>query len=99
MTNHVFSDKARWVFTWLFFIVSNSLPFSSFVEKPSLRGITKGNINPISRSSLMKYMHLVAEEMYKNIARVMPKLFGIIFDGWSDNGNNDTDFLFVNRIC
>ena len=74
--------KARNTYVWLRWIIEDNLPFS-FVEKVRTRENTK--LDPISRSSVMKYLRLVTNKVEQKVKDLLPQRFGLIIDGWSSN--------------
>jgi hypothetical protein len=70
-------------FSWIEWICVDLLPFS-FVERELTRKYTK--LDKISVESLLKYMNLLCERVEKDISKELPKVFAIMFDGWSADG-------------
>lgn len=75
------------IYGWINFIVKKSLSFS-VVEDEEYRCVV--NLGEISIKTLIKYMHLIGEEVRKEIVqKLSPTKFGLLFDGWSDgNGTH-----------
>jgi len=73
-------DKTHKVFSWIDMVLSCNLPFS-FCETKAASDYVK--IGSLSTDSLVKYMRLLVSEVETIIASILPKSFGIIFDGWS----------------
>lgn len=79
------SKKQKTLFEWLDFIISTGLPFS-MVENPKMRNVSK--LDSISIKSLMKYMDVMTKSVEKEIRKILPKQFAVIFDGWSMDGTS-----------
>ncbi|ETO81822.1 hypothetical protein F444_03935, partial [Phytophthora nicotianae P1976] len=73
-------DKTHKVFSWIDMVLSCNLPFS-FCETSAASNYVK--IESLSTDSLVKYMRLLVREVESVIAGILPKSFGIIFDGWT----------------
>ena len=73
------------IFSWLEWIVMDLIPFS-FVEKKLTRKNVK--LEPISRSSITKYLLLVSKAVEEKVAQDLPVSFGIVFDGWTDHSTH-----------
>eukprot|EP01040_Poterioochromonas_malhamensis_P008742 gene8742-9464_t len=75
------------IYGWINFIVKKNLPFS-VVEDEEYRRVV--HLGEISIKTLLKYMHLIGEEVRKEIVqKLAPTKFGLLFDGWSDgNGTH-----------
>ncbi|KUF91796.1 hypothetical protein AM588_10007221 [Phytophthora nicotianae] len=73
-------DKTHKVFSWIDMVLLCNLPFS-FCETSAASNYVM--IGGLSTDSLVKYMRLLVREVETVIAGILPKLFGIIFDGWT----------------
>ena len=73
------------LYGWLIQVVMENLEFS-YVEKAYTRQYS--NLKPITRKTLMKYLTLVTKEVEGIIRKMLPNQFGLIFDGWTDNGKH-----------
>ena len=70
------------VHSWIEWVVMDNLSFD-FVTKPNTR--KNVNLTPISKNTLLKYMHLVGNAVNERIKTlVKDKLVGFVYDGWSD---------------
>lgn len=69
------------IYKWLEWIIMSGLPLS-FVESEFARKYS--NLNGISRNTLTKYMTAVKENVFTKIISILPDIFALIFDGWSD---------------
>jgi hypothetical protein len=67
-------------YKWMEWIAMGDEPFT-IVENPWVRKNT--NLQPIGRKSLMFYFHKIHDVVKDKISKMLPKTFGIIFDGWS----------------
>jgi hypothetical protein len=77
------SKKARHIYEWFKWIIENNLPFS-FVEKKRTRANV--NLDPISRTTFMKYLRLVTLKVEQKLRVLLTdKNFGSILDGWTEN--------------
>lgn len=74
------TDDAKKLYRWLDMIVNCNLPFA-FIENE--RTLKYCSIKPFSRSTITKYLLLLAELVRIEIKSRIPKSFGVIFDGWS----------------
>ncbi|ETV74064.1 hypothetical protein H257_11375 [Aphanomyces astaci] len=77
------------VYGWLHWITMSMLPFS-FVSNTLARRYTK--LDPISRTSFMKYMHALCAHVERTIASQLPDQFAIVHDGWS---HGSTHYLAI----
>jgi hypothetical protein len=82
---HYFCTKTKTVFGWLELITSLNLPIDFITKKVARKYI---RLNKISRNSFMKYAQKVTELTERKIAAILPKKFGIVFDGWTENGKH-----------
>jgi hypothetical protein len=72
---HPFTES---VFGWLKFIVDTNQPFNCVANK-NYRDFSKHD--GICISTEKKYFDLVLEIVFTRLSKLIPKLFGIIFDG------------------
>src|SRR4051794_33917617 len=49
-------------YRWISWMIGDNLNFC-FVEKTNTRANTKNGVHPISRSTLMKYIHLISSDV------------------------------------
>lgn len=73
-------DKTFKILSWIDMVLSCSLPFS-FCESKAAEDYVK--IGSISTDSLVSYMELLTREVEVVVSNLLPKKFGIIFDGWT----------------
>ncbi|POM77766.1 Hypothetical protein PHPALM_4795, partial [Phytophthora palmivora] len=73
-------DKTHKIFSWIDMVLSCNLSFS-FCETEAASNYVK--IGSLSTDSLVKYMSLLVREVETVIGSILPKSFGIIFDGWT----------------
>jgi hypothetical protein len=79
-------DKKTYnIFKWIDWVIEDNLAFS-FCEKKRTRENTCGD--PISRTTLMKYMDSLAWEVQLELTNILPDKFGLVFDGWDDHQTN-----------
>lgn len=80
------SSKARDYYSWMEWIIMTDQP-QVFVENKLNRKYT--NIrSPITVKTLIKYMELTVDKVREEIKHQLPLTFGIIFDGWSVEGEH-----------
>ena len=93
LLNFVDIDKKCYnIFKWCELVVSENLCFS-YVEKKLVR--ENSCRDPISRSTLMKYLDSLGYEVQGVLANIVPDKFGLVFDGW-DSGSSVNFFgVFV----
>lgn len=72
--------KYTTIYRWLNWIVKGKQPFN-FVDNRYTRKYSK--LESICRNTIMKYMAAVFERVKEKISKLLPNLFGGIFDGWS----------------
>ncbi|ETV74695.1 hypothetical protein H257_10811 [Aphanomyces astaci] len=72
--------KSKTIFDWLKWVTELLLPFS-FVANQIVRRYT--NLDPISRTTFMKYLGLCTSVVEQNIREKLPDAFALVFDGWS----------------
>ena len=73
-------SKFKDIFRWLQWIIKGKHPFT-FVDDKYNRKYTK--LDPICRTTLMKYMHGVYDRVLKMLAIRLPDSFGGVLDGWT----------------
>ena len=78
--------KSQNIYRWIEWIVSSNLPFS-FVSNELTRVNTQSTREPISRTTLMKYLDQLGFKIEGILCEILPDRFALAFDGW-DNGNN-----------
>jgi hypothetical protein len=78
-------SKTKNIWGWMKFIVKRGVPFS-WCEDKIVREFSK--LDPISVETLMKYMHLLTQEVENLIRETLPKQFGLIIDGWSEGSEH-----------
>ena len=79
------SERAKGIMEWLLAVVEEGEPFS-MVEKPWFRRNCK--MQSISRPFLMKMLTRVSDLVNGKIKKILPKSFGIAFDGWTETGTH-----------
>ena len=77
------SSNAKNTFEWIQWVVSENQELA-FVEKPLVRKHTMGNLKPISVETLKNQMTKIVQVIELDLAKTLPKKFGIAFDGWSE---------------
>ena len=80
------------IFKWIEWVVEDNLPFS-FCEKKRTR--ENSSRDPISRTSLMKYLDSLAWEVQLVLTTILPDKFGLLFDGWDDGNSTNYFGVFV----
>lgn len=88
------SSKAKNLYSWLDWIVTNDLPFST-VEKQTFRKYS--NLAPISTKTLMKYLQLTVQKVTASLTTLLPDRIGVVFDGWSDGSSTHSTPLSAAR--
>jgi hypothetical protein len=68
---------------WLEWIVEENRELS-FCEKEKVRKYTEGNLGLMTVKTLKKRMDLIVQVMEDEISKLLPSVFGIAFDGWSE---------------
>lgn len=74
------SAEAWNAYHWIDWVVMGDHPFS-FVENVLTNKYT--SLSPISRPSLMKYLHALDLEVSEIIKSTIPATFGLVVDGWT----------------
>ena len=77
-TGKKISKDGRNVYGWIDFITFGDLPFTA-MEKPVFKRYT--NLDSISYPTFRKYFLRTGEFLQNNLKKVLPKTFGLIFDG------------------
>ena len=77
--------KITTIYSWLEWIIMEGREFS-FSEKELVRKYCK--LEPIARSSFMKYMDLVTKRVEEDIGKSQPTTYGLIIDGWSSGSTH-----------
>ena len=81
----IVSAEVKNMFGWIEWIVMSDLPVkvveNEFYQKRS-------NLEPTTYKTLTKHMESLLRLVRENIKRGLPKTFGIIFDGWSCDGEH-----------
>ena len=90
------TTKSYDIYCWLDWICGELKPFS-FVDSEYTRKYT--NLNPITRTTFMKYLKLVTEKCEKEIAKELPNKFAIAFDGWSSHGEHYVGVFAIIPNC
>lgn len=85
------SDYATAMYAWLEMVVMEDNPFS-IVSSSIYRKFT--NFRSFSRTTLMKYLELVHENVKGKLSTIIPNNFSIVFDGWTNNNTTDHYFAF-----
>ncbi|MEY5045775.1 MAG: hypothetical protein RL713_1000 [Bacteroidota bacterium] len=70
--------KVKNMASWIELMVMKNLPLA-LVDDELFRKASC--YNPVSSNSLKKYMELLCREMEEELRNILPKKFGIIFDG------------------
>ncbi|GMG16410.1 unnamed protein product [Phytophthora fragariaefolia] len=70
--------KSQTVYSWIDWVVSCNLPFS-FPEDEMV--VKYASVSPISTETLVKCMGLLTKAVEEIVAAILPKKFGIVFDG------------------
>ena len=81
----VVSAEAKNMFAWIEWIVMADLPLT-VVENEFYK--KRSNLEPTTYKTVTKYMDNLLKLVRANIKRGLPKMFGIIFDGWSCDGEH-----------
>lgn len=77
------SNKGQNLYDWIQWVVMDVQEFS-FVDNKYTRKNTK--LEPICRTTLMKYIENLSIIVEEKIKQIIPNTFGIIFDGWTCDG-------------
>jgi hypothetical protein len=79
------TDEARNIYSWLDFIIMNDLSLRC-VDNPNILRHVK--MDQISRKTLDKYLYKTIDFVKDIIKTNLPQRFGIIYDGWSCDGEH-----------
>ena len=74
------SPDARNAYNWCDWVIMGDHPFS-FVDDPLSRKYT--TLKPITRPTLMKYLHALDFEVAGIVKSMLPPTFGLVVDGWT----------------
>jgi hypothetical protein len=74
------SPEARNAYNWCEWVIMGDHPFS-FVDDPLTRKYS--NLKPITRPTLMKYLHALDLEVAEIVKSILPPTFGVVVDGWT----------------
>lgn len=90
------SKKHKDIYCWMDWIISEGLPFNT-VEKENFRKYS--NVGNICINTLMKYIAGVKKVVQDDIkTKLLPDLFALIFDGWSDGLGGHYVGLFASFV-
>lgn len=81
----IVSAEAKNMFGWIEWIVMADLPMT-VVENEFYK--KRSNLEPTTYKTVTKHMETLLSLVRQNIKRTLPKTFGIIFDGWSCDGEH-----------
>jgi hypothetical protein len=82
----MFVDKKSLnAYGWIDLVVARNYPLQE-VDSVEVRKYSK--LQPISYRTLKEHMSAVVIEVESIISTKLPAKFGIVFDGWSSNGNH-----------
>jgi hypothetical protein len=76
-------SKVKNIFAWIEWIITENHPFEMCERELSRK---YSNLEPISTPTLMKYLEKLGQAVRVKLQKVLPLKFGIILDGWSQNG-------------
>ena len=86
-------DKKSYnIYKWIEWVVQENLAFS-FCDKKLTR--ENSSREPISRTSLMKYLDCLAWAVQLVLSSIVPDQFGLLFDGWVDGNSTNYFGVFV----
>ena len=71
--------------SWLKWVIGKGLPFDIVEDKMTTEIV---NLDPISRGSLVNYIEKLTVEVENEIKKILPSKFGVMLDGWTDNGTS-----------
>jgi len=74
--------KSKNIYSWIEWIVMECRELN-FCEKDLVRKYT--HLSPICRNTLVKYIDLLTKEVERQVTKVLPTKFGLVFDGWSQH--------------
>jgi len=81
----IVSPEAKNMFGWIEWIVMCDLPLT-VTENEQYRN--KSKLQPTSYKTVSSYMEKLLGIVRENIKRGLPKTFGLLFDGWSCDGEH-----------
>jgi len=76
--------KAKNIYMWINWVIVRNMPFS--VDNEFTRGISY--LKPICSGTLLKYMSQLTMKVGSKITEELPDTFGLLLDGWSNNGTH-----------
>ncbi len=79
------TDKARNIYGWLDVVIMCDFPLS-IVENQKFLNYSK--LTKLSRKTLDKYLYKTLQYVQNSIKEQLPDRFGLIFDGWSCDGEH-----------
>lgn len=79
------TEKAKSIYGWIDWIVDSCLPFA-IVKNDRYRKYS--NLRPISKNTLKKYFKLLVSYVKEKLAKMIPKTFGLLIDGWTIDGEH-----------
>ena len=79
------SPDAKNMFAWIEWIVMADLPIT-IVDNEYYR--KRSNLKPTSYKTVSKHMEALMKILEANIKRGLPQTFGLLFDGWSCDGEH-----------
>ena len=68
------------MYGWLDWVGSDLRPFS-FVDGQLTKKYS--NLKPITRTTFVKYLHLVLKAVEEEISKTLPEKFALVIDGWT----------------
>jgi hypothetical protein len=74
------SDKIANIYHWMEWVVDRNMPLSE-VDHPLTRSMSR--LKPTSSKTLKKYIAATTKAVEKAIAKIIPPVFGVMYDGWS----------------
>ena len=75
-----FCANSNNMYCWLYWVVSDLRPFS-FVDGQLTKNYS--NLKPITRTTFLKYLHLVVKAVEEEISKALPETFALVIDGWT----------------
>ena len=76
------NPKTVQVYGWLDWVVTKGLPFTFCEDETNCQ---YSRLKPLSYKTFMKYLGKVSDLVKQRIAQNLPEVFGLCFDGWSDD--------------
>lgn len=77
--------KSKDIYGWLNYVLKTNSPIS-IVDKECVREFSK--YGSIYSKTLRTYMEFLRSRILLEITKELPNMMGIMFDGWSDNGDH-----------